>query len=270
MLSVAYVTSFLGMIVLPIVLGIILVRKFKLSWKLLLAGGLTFIASQVLHIPFLGGLTALFNNGVLPAPPAAWTTLFNAVVLGLLAGIFEETARYILFRFVLKQARTWNEGLLVGFGHGGMEALLIGIIAAAGFFSMLAMRNTDLSTMSIPADQLELAKQQVATYWSTPVYLAFMGLIERVFAVCLHVALSVMVLYSIASKQSVWFWLALLWHALVDALAVFLMPIIGIVALEGVVAVLGIISLGILFYLRPGFTAIAKEAQLEPDTKVAT
>ena len=269
MLSAAYVTSFLGMIVLPIVLGIYLVRKFKLSWKLLLAGGLTFISSQVLHIPFLGGLTVLFNNGILPAPPAAWTTLFNAVVLGLLAGIFEETARYILFKFILKQARSWNEGLLVGFGHGGMEALLIGVIAAAGFFSMLAMRNADLSTMSIPADQLELAKQQVATYWSTPVYMAFMGLIERVFAVCLHVALSVMVLYSIASKQSAWFWLALLWHALVDALAVFLMPIIGIVALEGVVAVLGIISLGVLFYLRPGFSVIAKGAQLEPDVKVA-
>lgn len=269
MLSVAYVISFLGMIVLPIVLGIYLVRKFKLSWKLLLAGGLTFIASQVLHIPFLSGLTALFNNGVLPAPPAAWTTLFNAVLLGLLAGIFEETARYILFKFVLKQARTWKEGLLVGVGHGGTEALLIGIIAAAGFFSMLAMRNADLSTMSIPADQLELAKQQVAAYWSTPLYMAFMGLIERVFAVCLHVALSVMVLYSLVSKQPIWFWLALLWHALVDALAVYLMPSIGILALEGVVAVFGILSLGILFYLRTSFSLVAEGAQLEPEIKAA-
>jgi len=62
-LSVAYVISFLGMIVLPILLGIYLARKFKLSWKPLLAGALTFIASQVLHIPFLYGLTAAFKNG---------------------------------------------------------------------------------------------------------------------------------------------------------------------------------------------------------------
>ena len=264
MLAIAYVTSFLGMIVLPIVLGIYLVRRFKLSWKLLLAGGLTFIASQVLHIPFLVGLTALFNNGILPAPPAAWATLFNAVLLGLLAGIFEETARYVLFKFVLKQARTWNEGVLVGVCLGGVEAILIGVCAAAAFGIMLASKNAGAPT--IPGIQPE----QVAAYWSAPIYMAFLGLIERVFAVCLHVSLSAMVLYSLASKQLIWFWLALLWHALVDALAVYLVPVIGVVALEGVVAVLGILSLGFLFYLRTRFSLISEGAQLEPTAKAAT
>ena len=93
MILVTSIIGVLGMILLPIVLGFWLVRKFKLSWKLFFAGALTFIASQVLHIPFLYGLTALFANGILPSPPAAWNTIFNAVLLGLLAGIFEETAR---------------------------------------------------------------------------------------------------------------------------------------------------------------------------------
>ena len=60
----------LGMIILPVLLGFWLTRRFKLSWKLFLAGALTFIASQVLHIPFLYGLTALFTNRTLPSPPA--------------------------------------------------------------------------------------------------------------------------------------------------------------------------------------------------------
>jgi len=253
-LSVAYVISFLGMIVLPILLGIYLARKFKLSWKPLLAGALTFIASQVLHIPFLYGLTAAFKNGTLPAIPGGWSTVFNAVLLGLLAGLFEETARYILFKFILRKANTWNEGVLVGVGHGGIEAILIGVLAALAFVNMLVYKNMDLSLVpSIPADQLELAKQQVAAYWSAPVYMAFLGLVERFSAVCLHIALSVMVLYSIVAKKPLWFWFALLWHAFVDAAAVFLVQKVSVVSLEGIVGVMALISLGVLFFLRGKF-----------------
>ncbi len=245
--------SILGMIVLPIFLGFWLTRKFKLSWKLFFAGALTFIASQVLHIPFLYGLTALFANGTLPSPPAAWNAIFNAVLLGLLAGIFEETARYILFKFILKKAHTWNEGVLVGAGHGGVEALLVGVMGVFTLINMVVMRNMDLSTMGISADQLELAKQQVTEFWASPAYVGLLGFFERVFAITLHVSLSVMVLYSVAYRKPAWFWLAMLWHAVVDAGAVYLLPLIGAVAVEGVVAGMALVSLAILLWLRPKF-----------------
>lgn len=254
MLSVAYIVNFLGMIVLPILLGFFLTRRFKLSWKLILAGALTFIVSQVLHIPLVLWMTAAFKDGTLPAIPSAWALTFNAVVLGLLAGIFEETARYILYKFVLKRTSTWEQGVVVGAGHGGVEALLLGVAAALAFVNMLIYQNMDLSTVpGIPVEQVELAKQQVAAYWSAPVYMAFMGMIERVFAICLHLSLSVMVLYSIVAKKPFWFWAALLWHALVDAAAVFLIQKISVVGLEAVVAVMALFSLGIMFYLRGKF-----------------
>jgi uncharacterized membrane protein YhfC len=179
----------------------------------------------------------------------------NAAILGLLAGMFEETARYILFKFILKNSRTWKEGVLVGLGHGGTEAVIIGIFAALAFVNMLIYRNVDLATVpSIPPEQLELAKQQVAAYWSAPVYTAFTGFFERLFAVCLHVSLSVMVLYALARKRPLWFWLALLWHALVDAVAVYIGQTVGILQTEGLVAVFAVISLGIVFRMRPWFS----------------
>jgi len=249
MLISAYLLSVSGMIILPIVLAFYLTRRFKLSWKLVLAGALTFIASQVLHIPLVYGLTALFNGGVLSIP-AAWTTLFNAIVLGLLAGIFEETARWVLYKFILKEAKTWNEGVLVGVGHGGVESVILGGLAFATVLSMIAMRNADLSAFGVPADQLELAKSQVAGFWSAPIYMAFLGLVERVFAVCLHLSLSVMVLYSVVYRKPIWFLVALLWHALVDGLTVYLLPTIGALGIEAVVGVCAVISLGILFGMR--------------------
>jgi uncharacterized membrane protein YhfC len=246
MLTAAYIVSFVGMIIMPIILWIYFTRKFTLAWRLVLAGGLTFIASQVLHIPLVIGIGSFLQSVPL---------IVNAIILGLLAGIFEETARYILFKLILKNTRSWKEGILVGLGHGGTEAILLGILAAVGFVTMIGYRNIDLSTVpSIPADQLELARQQVEAYWSTTWYIALMGFVERVFAVCLHVSLSVMVMYAIVYGKPIWFWLALLWHAFVDAVAVYVVQEVGILAVEGLVAVFALISLWIVFKLRSMFS----------------
>ena len=245
MLTLAYAISFLGMIVLPIGLWIYFTRKFALSWKLLLAGGLTFVASQILHIPLVLALRPIFGNV---------TLLVNAILLGLLAGVFEETARYILFKFILKGSRSWQQGTFVGLGHGGTEAIILGVMSILTLVNMMVYRTVDLSTVpSIPADQLEVAKQQVAAYWSVPTYMPFVGLLERIFAICLHVSLSVMVLYSIAAYKPIWFWLALLWHALVDASAVYIGQQIGALPAEAVTGIAALISLWIIFMLRTKF-----------------
>lgn len=253
MLLAASSVSVLIMLVVPILLVMYLTRRFNLSWKLALAGALTFIASQVLHIPVVYGLTALFQNGTLSIPDA-WTTIFNAVVLGLLAGIFEETARWILFKFSLRNARSWAEGVLVGAGHGGVEAFLLGLLAILTLINMVVMRNADLAALGIPAEQIELTRQQVDAFWATPFYIGFLGGLERIFAICLHLALSVMVLYSVVHKKPIWFWLALLWHAFIDAVAVYLLPIVGALAIEAIIGILAAVSLWIVFTLRPWFT----------------
>jgi uncharacterized membrane protein YhfC len=245
MVASTYVIGFLGMILLPIIAWIIFARRFNLSWKFVLAGGLTFIASQVLHIPLVQVVgPAMAKNSL----------LINAIILGLLAGIFEETSRYILFKYILKNARTWKEGVLVGLGHGGTEALILGVLAAVAFVTMVGYRSVDLSTIpGIPADQVELAKQQVAAYWAAPLYIPLLGFVERIFAMCLHVSLSVMVIYALAGKKPIWFWVALLWHALVDAVAVYASPKLGALAVEGIVGLFAVISVWIIFFLRPRF-----------------
>lgn len=261
MLAIVYAVSFLGMIALPVVLWFHFRRRFVLPWKPVVAGAVTFIASQVLHIPLVVGMGPMLQSASL---------LVNAVILGLLAGIFEETARYILFKFVLRDARSWKEGVLVGLGHGGIESLLLGILAAVTFVTMIGYRSIDLSTVpSIPADQLELARQQVEAYWSAPWYMAVLGVVERVFAIALHVSLSVMVLYAIASRRPLWFWLALLWHAVVDAVAVYVGQQVSLLAVEGIVAVAALISLWIVWSLRDKFTENTASLAEQGETNTA-
>lgn len=246
MLIAAHLISVLGMIGLPIALWIYFIRKFSLSWKLVLAGGLTFIGSQIPHFPLVLALGPVLNRLAL---------LATAILLGLLAGIFEETARYILFKWILKKSRSWNEGILIGLGHGGTEAVLLGFAAAVTLVAMLGYRNIDLSTIpSIPAEQLAAAKQQVAAYWSIPWYIALLGFVERVFTICMHTSWSVMVLYAVVYRKPIWFWLALLAHALVDAVAVYVGPQIGALGTEGFLAIFAIISLWIIFTMRAKFS----------------
>src|SRR5689334_21668207 len=166
MLITNTILASLGMILLPLIAGFYIARRFKLSfrdfWKLFIDGALTFIASQVLHIPLVFGLTYLFSSGLIPSPDSSIVLIFNAIVLGLLAGIFEETARYILFKKIRKSTDTWQNGIVIGLGHGGIEAILIGILGITTLTQMMVMRNADtLSTLQLPAEQLALIQTQV-------------------------------------------------------------------------------------------------------------
>lgn len=264
MIIITSIISVIGMICLPILLGIWLTRKFKLTWKLFFAGAVTFIVSQVLHIPFLYVATALFANGTLPSPSLEWSTAFNALFLGLAAGIFEETSRWVLYKFILKKNRNWNEGVLVGAGHGGVEAFLLGVMGIITIINMLVLKNVDMSTMGIPTEQLAAAQQQVNQFWSSPAYVGLLGFVERVFAITLHISLSVMVLYGIAYRKPVWFWLAVLWHSIVDAVAVYTLPIVGALGVEGIVALMAFVSLAILLLLKSKFVNLTPpETQVE-------
>jgi hypothetical protein len=50
--------------------------------------------------------------------------------------------------------------------------------------------------------------------------------------------------------QSRWLWLAIFWHALLDAVSVYTVRTWGVYATEGIVAIFTILSLAILFALR--------------------
>ena len=107
----------------------------------------------------------------------------------------------------------------------------------------------------IPAEQLTLAQQQIGAYWSMPWPNSLLGVVERLFTLPLHLACAVLVLQSFTRNQVSWVWLAVAWHMLVDASAVFLAQIWRpfewrAFAVEGVMGIMALISLGIIFSLR--------------------
>jgi uncharacterized membrane protein YhfC len=244
-----YPLNGLLMLGLAIGLGVWLTRKFSLPWRLWWIGAATFVLSQVGHIPFNLGLTALFTQGVLPSPPAGFRLIFNATVLGLSAGLWEELARYATYRWWAKDARSWRKGLLLGAGHGGIEAIILGVIVLYTFIQMVAVRGVDLQTL-VPADQIELGQSQIAAYWSTPWYFSLLGAVERFFTLIAHLALSVLVVQVFRRGKSYWLWLAIFWHAFLDAAAVYSANTWGFVWAEAILGGITILNLGLIFVLR--------------------
>ena len=207
-------------VVFPFVLGWWIIRKKQTSWKLFGVGVLTFIGSQIFHIPLVNGLTVAFQTGALPHVDPVIAPYFNAVVLGLLAGIFEETARWIGFELLKKKGNSLGAALTMGAGHGGVEAVIIGGIVLVNLVAMLGLRYMDTAILPLPADQIQLAQQQAQAYFATPWPMPLAGAVERIGAFGLHITLSIMVWLAISFRKPLWFWGAILYHALIDGLTV--------------------------------------------------
>lgn len=256
-MNILYLTYPLSVIIIfaaALGLGIFLTRRFKLTWNLWWIGAAGFILSQVGHIPFNIFLTALFQRGLLPVPPQAGRLVFNAVILGLSAGLWEELTRYAVYRWWAKEARSWGRGLLLGAGHGGAEAILIGAAILVGYIGMMAVKDLDLATLvasgQLPAEQLALAQKQVAAYWNTTWYDSLIGALERLMTLPIQLSFSVLVLQAFTRKNFAWVGLAILWHTLVDGAVVWITPTWGIYVGEAAVVLACLASLGMVFALR--------------------
>jgi uncharacterized membrane protein YhfC len=161
MLYLLHALNALLMIALPVALGVTIAKKTRAPWNLFFVGAVTFIGSQVVHLPLNAGLTQFFKWLWPNAAPAPWHIPFNAVVLGLTAGVCEETARYLGYRFLVPQARAYRDGLMLGAGHGGIEAMILGLLTGYTFIQMVSLERTGLDSLGLTATQLEVARQQV-------------------------------------------------------------------------------------------------------------
>jgi uncharacterized membrane protein YhfC len=237
------------MVAMPLTLAIILSHRWKPGWRILLIGATTFILSQVGHIPFNALMTRLLSKTALASLSVQEALIFNAIFLGLSAGFFEEFFRYGMFRWWLNDAHTWRKGILAGVGHGGVEAIILGGLALFSVFQLIAFRNMDLSTV-YTGDTLRHATEQVRAYWSATWYDSMLGAVERLFTIVMQISLAVIVVQSFIRNQKRWLWLAIGYHALIDAVSVYAVSKISPYWVEGIVGVFALISLGIIFILR--------------------
>jgi uncharacterized membrane protein YhfC len=251
-LSVTYFLNGFLMIAMPIALVVILTRRWNLAWRVWWIGAATFVLSQMGHIPFNGLASPLFDQFAIISLHPSLQLLIKAVFLGLSAGLFEEGARYLVLRFWLKDARSWRSGVLFGAGHGGMEAILVGLLASYAAIQIITLSNATPEQLAqlVGADKVALAQSQLAAALSVPWYATLLGALERFFTLPCQIAMAVMVMQAFTRKKFAWLLVAIGYHTLLDGLVVFLQPSLTVYQLEGVIGIFAVVSVVIILLLR--------------------
>lgn len=202
--------------------------KGKRILKPFFVGMLVFFISQLMiRIPTMQFLASQFNGFTLLPYTNPWVYGF---VMGGSAALAEELGRYIGMRFFLKNNHRFVDGIAFGFGHGGIEAMLL--VGVTNIFNLVIINsgiNPELSeVLTISA-------------------IAISGF-ERICTMVVQIGFSVMVLYSVHSKKGGWLIVAILLHTIIDATIVILPSIFGIgnIGIEGFLA---IFAIGFLIWL---------------------
>lgn len=254
------------MIALPLVVGILLARRAQVSWRFFGIGAITFVGAQVFHLPFNAWiLQPLVARLGLSGSTQGLDLAVLALLFGLSAGFFEETARLLTLKFWLRDARSTKTAFMFGAGHGGIEAVLLGSLALLALFQAMALRDSDLAAMFAP-DQAVAVQAQLQAYWSAPWHLVILAPIERVLAIGLHLTLAYLVLQSLTRRNLLWAAAAVLWHAAVNTAAVYVGKQWSPYIAEALTAALVIVGLGIITMLSRMQTDPAPQVEtvLEP------
>jgi len=248
-LLITYVLSLIVMIGLPVLLAFLVVRYFKVSWWVVLAGVLTFLASQVLRTPLVAGLNTLFSRGIISMPTTQWVHVVNGVIAGLLAGICEESARWLGFKVLKKKADRYGSAFALGVGHGGAESILLAVLGtAATLFTVLFYNPGAQIAKGISTDEVQYMLFQIEQFWVSPWHVGLLPGVERVIALSTQIVLSTLVWKSIVDRSLAWFGLAILYHMIIDAVAVFLQGIgWNSWAIEGVLAIFLLLNIYLLY-----------------------
>jgi len=241
---------------LPVALFIFIHKKYNAKFLPMIVGAAAFVIfalvlEQAVHLVVLGKTTIRQN-----------TPLF--ILYGIfMAGIFEETARFISFKFLKKKYCCFETGLSYGVGHGGIEAVLLAGVAMINniiFSVTINIGNIETMTFGLEGDALANAINVVIT---TPSYMFLVSGIERMMAITVQIALSVIVFYSVY-KEKLWlFPLAIIFHAIVDISAMLMQTgiIKSIPLVEGLIFVCTVLLVIFTLYLHKKF----KSDNVEPN-----
>jgi len=237
-------------IILPTLFAFIWVKKTKQPATTIIIGAAIFFFFAVV-LETLPKLVLLQASNPIGAAITSNVWLFSATA-ALLAGIFEETGRFIAFRYLLKNRNDRLTAISYGIGHGGFEAMYllavggiqnivyVTLIRTGGFDAIIAEVAEKLPQM-LP--QVEAIPAAIAAVNASTLALS---LVERCAAVCIHIACSIIMFKAVKLPGKLRLWpVAILLHASVDMFAAFYQAgvIENVYALEAGIVVWGVCML---------------------------
>ncbi len=243
-------------ILLPAALIIYFAKNYKISFRTVLGGVITFIVFVLVLEKLVHFYVLILNKSTASVMNNPWVFMLYA---GLMAGIFEEVGRFIIFKIFLKKDRQWKDAVGFGIGHGGIEAILLVALSNINLLVYATLINenafqTMVDKLGPSAQPLLAIKEQLITQ---PPYTWLLSGFERIFAMAIQIALSILVLYAVKERRTIFLFLAVLIHAVIDFPAALYQKgvITNVLILEGVYLVFGIIAVAFIIKAKRLFNS---------------
>lgn len=226
----------------PIAAIIVFKKKNRDSWLPgVFIGAGTFIVFAMI-------LETILHSVMLPLVQG--NTWAYAIYGALAAGVFEETGRFVAYKTLMRKHLTTKNGVLMGLGHGGVEAM---IVLGAMYLLYLIMAITANSAGGIepfleslngtaPAENfIESTRVMLTTVEQIKFVNIIAPVYERLLAMTFHVCMSVWVYKAVTQKK----WLypaAIAAHAFFDIFAAMFQTgvITSVLLLYGIITVITI------------------------------
>lgn len=262
-LFISLVLTIIIMVGLPIFLAIFFTRRLKVSWWIVLTGVLTFAVAYALNRLALTGVNTLFSKGILSVTSDQWFPIVVAVIIGFLAAVFHESARWVGFKVLGKRAEKFGASLAAGAGHGGIESIYICVFGTAiSLFTVLFYNAGAKIAAGVSAQEVQYTLSQIEMFWATPWHYGLVAAVMQLIMFSTHIFLSTMVWKSVVDRSAVWFLLAVLYHMVVVAVNTFLQQINwNIWAVQGVMAIFMLLNLYMIYRFWKEESEIEKEME---------
>ena len=219
----------------PIVLAVLCCRRSRNALLAISVGAVCFLLGAMVLESFVHQLVFSLVPGI------AQNVVLYCLYGCLAAGLFEETARLIGLRYLCKRDPSPTTGFAYGVGHGGIEAILLVGVSVANNLAVMIMVNggsVDALLEGATDEQVSTAMTQLEQLAAQPSSVFLAAGIERIVAICLHLALSVLIWMVVTQKLPMWGYpLAIGLHAVSNiAAALYQFGVIGLWTSEVITA----------------------------------
>lgn len=210
--------------VLAITIPVVLIVAWKMYTKRSLVpfwvGIMVFIAFSRMLEMIPHSLFLLSSNPVSKAING--NVVLYVIYAATVAALFEETGRYLAFRFVLTKHPNKETAVTYGIGHGGIECVLVLGVTYIQYYAYGQLINSGsmdkmLSAYKDSSQSVDALNQLITNIKGVTQMTCYMADLERISAMMVQVALSILVFQAVyVAGKKYMYWVAVALHFLMD------------------------------------------------------
>lgn len=210
--------------VLAITIPVVLIVAWKMYTKRSLVpfwvGIMVFIAFSRMLEMIPHSLFLLSSNPVSKAING--NVVLYVIYAATIAALFEETGRYLAFRFVLTKHPNKETAVTYGIGHGGIECVLVLGVTYIQYYAYGQLINSGsmdkmLSAYKDSSQSVDALNQLITNIKGVTKMTCYMADLERISAMMVQIALSILVFQAVyVAGKKYMYWVAVALHFLMD------------------------------------------------------